>query len=549
LNYKSLAWSLYGLSLASAAQNVPGAGVFQQQIDKERRVELPKVQSNTTLASSAPAPLQVQGELVIEVREFRFAGNKRIDNSKLAKAVASYVDRPLDWAQLQAVTTAVAQTYRDRGWVVRAYLPEQDIEQGVVTIQVVEAVFGGIQFDAADQPRRIAKEKIQAVFDAQIQPGDTLAQQQLERALLVSDDLPGVAVAGALSEGDASGQTRMKIKLTDEPFTSGDLTLDNTGSRSTGRNRAVANLQLSSPAGIGDQLSVLGLFTDGTRYSRAAYIVPLGANGWRIGANGSYLGYKVITHDVPDDLRGTSTVLGLEASYPLLRTRMNNLYLSLSADHKGFNNKRNQETSTQYNSNVYSVGLNGNGFDNFAGGGANSAGVTISAGRVNNQIQAEAMQGQFSKLRYQLRRQQVVANSLSLTTMFSGQWANRTLDSSEKFYLGGASGVRAYPSSEGGGSLGQMINLDLRQQLSNGLNAGVFYDWGRFKDPAGGPIPQALDIKGWGLALGWQADSGLSLRTTWARRIGNNPNPTASGNDQDGTLMRDRYWMTATLPF
>jgi hemolysin activation/secretion protein len=547
LKYKSLVWALYGISLASGAQTVPGAGVFQQQIDKERRVELPKAQPAG--ARQVPAPLQVQGELVVEVREFRFAGNKLMDNAALSGVLSGYLDRPLDWNQLRAAAASVAQAYRDRGWVARAYLPEQDIENGVVTIQIVEAVFGGIQFDAAEQPARVAREKIQAIFDAQIQPGETIAQQKLERALLVSDDLPGVAVAGALSEGDAVGQTLMKIKLTDEPFTSGDVTLDNTGSRSTGRNRAVANLQMSSPSGIGDQLSLLGLFTEGTRYARAGYTLPLGANGLRIGVNGSYLGYKVITHDVPDDLRGTSTVLGLEASYPILRARMNNLYLSLAADHKGFDNQRNLETSTKYNSNVYSIGFNGNSFDNFMGGGANSGGVTLSAGRLNNQVQSEAMQGQFSKLRYQVRRQQVVTNNLSIAAMFSGQWANRSLDSSEKFYLGGASGVRAYPTSEGGGSLGQMLNLDVRQQLPNGLNAGVFYDWGQFKDPTGGTISRAMDLKGWGLSLGWQAESGLSLRSTWARRIGNNPNPTASGNDQDGTLIRDRFWLTAAFPF
>lgn len=522
---------------------MPGAGVLQQEIDKERRLELPKVQGSSALA--APAPLQVQGELVIEVREFRFAGNKRIDSAALAKAVASYLDRPLDWGQLQAAATAVAQTYRDQGWVVRTYLPEQDIEQGVVTIQIVEAVFGGIQFDSADQPSRIAKAKIQAIFDAQIQPGDTLALQKLERALLVSDDLPGVAVAGALSEGSVSGQTLMKIKLTDKPFFSGDVTLDNTGSRSTGRDRAVTNLQLGSPAGIGDQLSLLGLLTEGISYARAAYTVPVGSNGWRIGINSSSLNYKVITHDVPDDLRGTSTVLGLEASYPLLRNRMKNLYLSLNADQKRFNNQRNQETSTQYYSDVYSIAFNGNNFDNLGGGGASGGGITVSAGRLNNQVHAESMQGQFSKLRYQLRRQQIVTKNLSVTAMFSGQWANRSLDSSEKFYLGGASGVRAYPTSEGSGSLGQMINLDLRRQLPKGLNAGVFYDWGRINEPAGG----AMSLKGWGMAIGWQAASGLSLRTIWARRIGNNPNPTANGNDQDGTLIRDRYWLTATLPF
>jgi hemolysin activation/secretion protein len=275
----------------------------------------------------------------------------------------------------------------------------------------------------------------------------------------------------------------------------------------------------------------------------------VGHDGWRIGINGSYLQYKIVTQDIAADVRGTSSVLGLEANYPLLRSRLRNVYLSLGADHKAFDNQYNHATSTQYYSSVYSAGLSGNGFDSLGGGGANSASAVLSAGHLTNQVQAQAMQGQFSKLRYQLRRQQVLTSSLSTTAQYSGQWANRNLDSSEKFYLGGASGVRAYPTSEGGGSMGQMLNLDLRQQLDNGLNASVFYDWGLFKDRAGGAIAQPMTLKGWGLGLGWQAESGLALKAIWSRRLGNNPNPTSNGNDQDGTFVRNRYWLTAAVPF
>ena len=36
----------------------------------------------------------------------------------------------------------LAAAYREAGWVVRAYLPQQDIAGGTVTIQIVEAIFG-----------------------------------------------------------------------------------------------------------------------------------------------------------------------------------------------------------------------------------------------------------------------------------------------------------------------------------------------------------------------------------------------------------------------
>ena len=32
-------------------------------------------------------------------------------------------------------------------------------------------------------------------------------------------------------------------------------------------------------------------------------------------------------------------------------------------------------------------------------------------------------------------------------------------------------------------------------------------------------------------------------------RIGDNPNPSATGSDQDGTLNRSRWWLSASIPF
>jgi hypothetical protein len=44
-------------------------------------------------------------------------------------------------------------------------------------------------------------------------------------------------------------------------------------------------------------------------------------------------------------------------------------------------------------------------------------------------------------------------------------------------------------------------------------------------------------------------DNGPGLKATWAHRLGDNPNPTATGNDQDGSLLKNRFWLVATLAF
>jgi len=56
-------------------------------------------------------------------------------------------------------------------------------------------------------------------------------------------------------------------------------------------------------------------------------------------------------------------------------------------------------------------------------------------------------------------------------------------------------------------------------------------------------------LKGVGLSLGWLDDSGLTIKATYSRRLGDNPNPTLTGTDQDGSFVRDRLWLVVNMPF
>jgi hypothetical protein len=41
----------------------------------------------------------------------------------------------------------------------------------------------------------------------------------------------------------------------------------------------------------------------------------------------------------------------------------------------------------------------------------------------------------------------------------------------------------------------------------------------------------------------------LAFKAVWSRRIGENPNPTNAGNDQDGSLNTDRVWLSLSQQF
>lgn len=527
-------------TLSAHAQTPPDAGALQQQIDRERQQQMPKRIAPDKPA--APAAMKPASDVLITVKAFRFAGNTLMTAGQLTPAVADYLNRPLDFAQLQAAAAAVAEVYRAAGWVVNAYLPQQDIKDGFVTIQIIEAVFGKLKMETTPS-QRVAHGQLEAIFTAQQAMGANLNANALDRGLLLADDLPGITVAGSLAAGSQPGETDLVLKTADEPLVIGEVNIDNTGARSTGSDRLTANLYLTSPLGLGDLLSGNLIHTRGSDYLRLGYTVPVGSDGWRVGINASGLRYKLITLD-PDKDKGSSSVVGLEASYPIVRSRLKNLYLNLNADRKAFDNEFGGATTTRYKIDSTSIALYGNLFDNLGGGGANSASLTWTGGSRDNEV--GTTNHNFSKLRYNLSRQQVITNDLSLFAQLAGQESNDKLDSSEKFYLGGAGGVRAYPSSEGGGDSGIMANLELRWRLPEGFTLAGFYDYGHVRN---NDAAMSYSLKGYGLSLGWQTPFGVNFKATWAHRIGSNPNPTATGHDQDGTLDKNRLWLSASLPF
>jgi hypothetical protein len=42
---------------------------------------------------------------------------------------------------------------------------------------------------------------------------------------------------------------------------------------------------------------------------------------------------------------------------------------------------------------------------------------------------------------------------------------------------------------------------------------------------------------------------GLVTKLTLSRRSGQNPKPTLTGTDSDGTLKLNRMWLSASMPF
>ena len=552
--------SLIGASLlacAGYAHAQADAGAIQQQLERERQQVQPAAKPAPSIALPKPSPVSPGAETIV-VKQWRFEGNATLGTSALQAHLSGYVGQSVSLAQLYEAAQAVVDFYAQRGWLASADLPKQDITEGAITIRIVEAALGQLQIEGT--PQRVSREQIQAFAAQNLHPGQHLSLVALERGLILADELPGVNVSGRLMAGERAGTTDVVLTVKDEPAFYGEVSADNYGSRSTGAKRVSGNLMLNSPLGVGDQANLYVQQAEGMRFARISETVPVGTNGWRAGVNASHLTYEVLPGLAGAGGKGTSQSVGAELNYPLWRNSTQQANLVLAQDFKNYDNLGpDGAVTTHYTNRVSSLGLNGTVM---GAGTFHAYGVTLSSGNVQHdrakKPSASAIPGEgaFTKLRANYALSQTLSDTLSFYGQVQGQVANKNLDSSERFFLGGPLGVRAYPGSEGGGTQGAMVNLEIRQRLPEGFQVIAFYDHGRVQVEKTRPAtasnepapPNTYSLRGSGLGVIWNGPQKMVIKALWSRRLGSNPNP-ASGMDQDGTKKIDRFWLSASLSF
>ena len=538
----------------------PSAGQLLQQ---NRELEpapsiLPEVVPNPKAIEpvpSAPKP----GQLTFVAKEFIFVGNTKISSNQLQKLVSPYLGKPITFDDLNVLTDAVVQYYSERGWLARAVLPKQDITEGVVTIQIIEAKLGGLRID--NRSKRVSDQRVEDWIYGRIPRLGDLSLGELDRALLTLNDLPDVSVTGTLQSGLKPGETILLLTVEDKPLLGGQVAVDNYGDSNTGKIRSSALVNVNGLFGAGDQLSAYGLYSEGNSYGRLSFTMPVGVDGLRVGINGSTMAYRVLNQSFQSlYANGVANTGGVEASYPLIRSRPANLVSVLNWNYSDFKNwtiaglNRDQTYSTS----VAQFGFTGNLLDGIAGGGINNGSLMLSGGDIGRHIGGAyngnyGVAGNFAKMRYAFNRNQAVTESLAAYVSVSGQWASKNMDSSEQMYLGGPLNVRAYGSGQGAASQGNLTTVELRQNLPFNSQVAGFYDIGnvqtwKFNNPAVNGVSNNYVLQGYGLSLMWIGPYNVNIKGTWAQRAGPLSPSVTNYLNQNGGTSANRFWVTASIP-
>ncbi len=572
------------LSLAIAGANEAGAQVPPNagQLLNEQQRTPPLAIPSAPAPATTGVPLGNPGAgvaegLVIQLRSVRFSGDTATASAEnLAAIAAPFIGRTVGHSELLQIAEAMTRELRSRGFILaRAYLPRQDLTDGNLEI----AVSAGRLQSGADRivvrgTTRIASSRIRDIAAAALPAGQPLRSADLERAVLLINDLPGITARSTLERGSEPGTSRLVIDAGEGPVVQGSVWTDNFGNRSTGTARVGAQVQLDDPLGLGDLASFGVTKSTGSTLANLNYSVPLTPSGLRLNAGASYLRYHVDQEVFrPLDLRGTAATAQLGLSYPLLRTRESNLAASAVYEHRQLKDEvlGLQVRSRKVDSVTF--GLNGNRVDAVGGGGVVEGGLALEAGRTNLSGNADdrffdsltaRTQGGFEKLSLRASRLQnlggVPGSEWTLFAGASGQLSSSNLDSSEKFILGGPSGVRAYAVGEAAGDQGVIGTLELRRNVDIGADRKLqllgFVDAGHVmlhKHAWTNSVVNADNANSYNLAgagIGANLWVGRwTVRAAVARTLGDNPGRSLNGRDADSRSSNWRAWVQAAYAF
>ena len=471
------------------------------------------------------------------VSRIEFRGNTVLTEAQVQEALGDFKEGDLTLADLDNLAERVTQRYQAAGYPLsRAYVPPQEIRAGVVVFELIEARFGRID---VDNQSRVDPALPKAVA-APLRSGDLIIDTGLQRAVLLMLDIPGVKSSAVLKPGEAVGTADLTFITTDDRAVQFNLLADNYGNSSTGRVRTTGALVWNGPRNAGDQFTATVLTSGhGLNYGRVSYEVATGLPSLRAGAALSDLRYVLGDRFAALNGSGTAEQFSGWLHQALVRSLDWNLLAQLQVDKvllrdvleasNSHNDRHLDLLAFKLNGDVRSdrgllawtagVDLGRIGFDNAAAAAVDLGGA--------------ATVGRFHKVSASMYALQTLDVQDTLYAAGAFQVAHHNLDSSQKFFLGGAASVRAYDTSVASGDSGYLLTTEWRHALTPGaygqpvlvgfVDAGaVIINADQFS-----PSVNRTTLAGAGVGVNWTTADALTLKAYLAHPVG--PEPMLGG--------------------
>ena len=446
---------------------VPSAGqsgVIEKSLRKSRpqfeqptAQEIPKItiQDSRQLKDAGAGPSFVVKRIEIE-------GNTLFDDETLAPLVDIKEGLEMTLGVVALYAQEVSSYYNSRGYILtRAYIPEQEIVNGIVKLQVVEGKLGKIHVRGTERlDSEDFKKRLERVRDEEI-----LKEQTLERILIELNELLGVQVRSILKPGELPGTSDLVLEVTESRPYQIAFDADNFGSRFTGRNRFGLTATVGSLFKLGDQFSVRGVRSEtGQNFIEPYYLLPINNHGTTLKGSFTFSEFRLGESLAALEAGGEAILYEIEIGQSLFRNRKMQFSVQGGVEFRTFKNERFAQTTSEDQLQDFYINFGGDITDPFLGRNFFNIRTQFgfSEGDPNRVLSSRAQgRGDGTIASANLVRFQG-ANFLNSYFFLKaeGQIVSDRVLSPDQLSIGGIGTVRGYPLAEFSGDNGYVASLE-----------------------------------------------------------------------------------------
>ena len=403
--------------------------------------------------SRKPAEIKIEevpaqkGEKAFLVKKINLTGVESFSTQEFASLVSKYENKEVTLTDLNILAKDIEQAYLEKGVIAAVFVPPQEIKEGTVTLQVVEAKLGALQIQ--EQPF-FNKQRLKYYW--RTRPGETLHYDKISKDLKMMNKNPDREVKSALTAGEKPGTTDVVLAAKTQFPLHMLSSFDKEGVTSSGKSRLGFGARHNNFLGLDDML--LTGYTYGADFSGfyAYHNIPVSPFGTSL-----IYGYSQSVSTPKKEF----TPLGIQSEaknssvslYQDLYRKDNYLgetYLTFDAKDKTI--EMNKGTFNRDRLRVFRVGgnlLRRDIASNTSLSAEVSQGVeAFGATSDNNPLASRGAKPSFNKFitGIQYKRNLPLGLQASLKTQY--QFSHQKLTPQEEFGLGGINSVRGYPADD-----------------------------------------------------------------------------------------------------
>ena len=461
----------------SWAQTVPSVAE-PQRLDK--RFEQPKVPGSVMEPEVPEAksykPSKDLKKIRFILKKIVVKGSTVYSHNAFRRWQKRFIDKKVSLALIYRFAEKITTKYRNDGYLLsRAIVVPQNIKNGVVTIQIVEGYIGNLKIRG---PVKGSKMFLKSYGKALLR-SSPLKAKDLERYLLLIDDLPGVSVESVLVPSkNEPGASELILTLKHKDMDS-NAGIDNRGTKFNGPIQMRAGTNTNSVLGFYDRFGIQGVLTsnpDELLFFNGFGEMPVSSEGTKIFISGSFSKSQPGSTLKQFKVEGNSNTFTVRASHPFIRSRGKNLKGYLGFTSRNSKTDLLNENITDDRLRILKLGMAYDFVDRLRGvnlfsfGLSKGMNIMDASGPGSLKLSRADGRSDFTKLSGDILRLQELGSGWSLLTGVGWQYAFDSLLSSEEFGLGGPQYVRAYDPSEVTGDHGIAFKLELQKGVKTNWN-------------------------------------------------------------------------------